>query len=689
MKGFRIIALISGNKPTSKSSSSSVIDNDFLKVLSPNSIYSFYTYYQFSDNNIFTYNSEKDIDIYKIKNKKDFSININAIVGSNGSGKSTLIEIIYWANYNIGCHLNLIKGAGNKSLVPFQFLDVELIYTINNDQFYKIIFNDSNIFINKTRISIYNEVNFNPENREPFKMEDLPEFFYSIVVNYSHYALNSNETGTWINDLFHKNDGYQTPIVLNPMRTEGNIDINREKRLLTKRLQANFLERVEKGKELTSLRNVSNEKIAESFQIQLFDYLSSKEKEEKDDDKEFFKRKNLTPDYLLYNNEKASIINAINKYFDLNLTIQEIRDDVFLRFSLDYIQFKLFKICRNYKQYNRYKTKPDESSNFKYIDAYIKKIQKSKSHIVFKVKGAILYIKYFSKIFRGQKLVFNNNDQINLSYPTVKLNINDLSELVIEIKKVERYFINTSMLVPPSIFKSEIIFSNNISFNSLSSGEKQKIHSISSIVYHLINLNSVEQSDSTIENIDDDYIHYKNINLIFDEIELYYHPDWQRSYISDLLDYIGKINPSNLVSLNSINIIFLTHSPYILSDIPGQNILYLNVDENTGFSSQNNLQLNTFGANIYDLLKNGFFMNDGFIGEWSKRKIKEIIDWLEKPELENKDYYYQLIEAIGEPIIRTRLRELYIVKCKEKTYDDLLTEIKTLKMLNQDATNKN
>ena len=44
----------------------------------------------------------------------------------------------------------------------------------------------------------------------------------------------------WIEALFHKNDGYRTPIVLNPFRERGNIDINVETELAEQRSIAFF-----------------------------------------------------------------------------------------------------------------------------------------------------------------------------------------------------------------------------------------------------------------------------------------------------------------------------------------------------------------------------------------------------------------------------------------------------------------
>lgn len=108
--------------------------------------------------------------------------------------------------------------------------------------------------------------------------EILGGLFYTVVVNYSAYAFNindyrsewidcderflmnefegnpldggipvrpvendgygfvSDEEKCWIGSLFHKNDAYQTPIVLNPYRVRGNIDYNKEKELLNERI---------------------------------------------------------------------------------------------------------------------------------------------------------------------------------------------------------------------------------------------------------------------------------------------------------------------------------------------------------------------------------------------------------------------------------------------------------------------
>ena len=84
--------------------------------------------------------------------------------------------------------------------------------------------------------------------------------------------------------------------------------------------------------------------------------------------------------------------------------------------------------------------------------------------------------------------------------------------------------------------------------------------------------------------------------LFIDEGDLYYHPEWQRLYISDLCKIIEEAVPCNL------QIIIATNSPFILSDIFEDNIIFLSEE---GESEESHEQ--TFGQNIHTLLKEGLF----------------------------------------------------------------------------------
>jgi predicted ATP-binding protein involved in virulence len=131
------------------------------------------------------------------------------------------------------------------------------------------------------------------------------------------------------------------------------------------------------------------------------------------------------------------------------------------------------------------------------------------------------------------------------------------------------------------------------------------------------------------------------MNVILDEIELYFHPDYQRQFISFLIDSIKELKIGGRKGVNSINILLATHSPFILSDIPSQNVLRLKDGK-----PYEEPQKGTFGANVHDLLHDSFFMEDGFMGKFAEEKINEVIKRInyEKQTLEI-DRLYKLISS--------------------------------------------
>lgn len=139
------------------------------------------------------------------------------------------------------------------------------------------------------------------------------------------------------------------------------------------------------------------------------------------------------------------------------------------------------------------------------------------------------------------------------------------------------------------------------------------INTVSSLVYHLRNLDDVVAGD--------DKIQYKNVSVVLEEVELYFHPDYQKQYVRYLLDQIER---TQLKEIEAINILFVTHSPFILSDIIRANMLCLKDGK-----VHDKFEKKTFGANIYDLLRNPFFLSDGTIGDFSQEVINRILVALE------------------------------------------------------------
>ena len=139
--------------------------------------------------------------------------------------------------------------------------------------------------------------------------------------------------------------------------------------------------------------------------------------------------------------------------------------------------------------------------------------------------------------------------------------------------------------------------------------------------------------------------------------KLYFHPELQRTYLKRLFDGIKQVDIPNIKSLN---ICFVTHSPFVLSDIPARNILALKKDTR----DTEKISLSTFGANIHEMLKNSFFLKNGSIGDYASWVITQIIESLQnvadKKEIINTDVeLHNKIMLIDEPIKRNVLLREY------------------------------
>jgi hypothetical protein len=153
----------------------------------------------------------------------------------------------------------------------------------------------------------------------------------------------------------------------------------------------------------------------------------------------------------------------------------------------------------------------------------------------------------------------------------------------------------------------------------------------------------------------------KNIILLLDEGELGFHLQWQKEYIKNLIDIVPLLfQPEN----PNIQMIFSTHSPVSLSDIPRHNIVYLKKED--GFGTVVGLDKQpkySFGANIHDLIQDSFYLKDGYMGDFASSVIQRAIDWCLNREIKtDAETIQKLISLIDEPIIRVKLSEMFAEK---------------------------
>lgn len=192
--------------------------------------------------------------------------------------------------------------------------------------------------------------------------------------------------------------------------------------------------------------------------------------------------------------------------------------------------------------------------------------------------------------------------------------------------------------------------------NGFSSGEEAILFQFSSITQKILPFK--DKSGSLI--------------LFIDEYENRLHPEWGRVYLNYLLYLLNSF-----VNDFYIQIVITTHSPYLISDLPKENIRLIKKEkdkdkdkdkEEDTWKRKVSKPKHSFASNYYDILSDSFFLEDT-IGEFAKQKIN---GWItELNELENSsafgsdfakltriDELKELIHIVDDLFIRNKLLEL-------------------------------
>lgn len=598
-----------------------------------------------------TNNNLKD-NFFSYTESNSPTLTITAIVGKNGSGKSAIIDIA----------LRLINNLAYKHLPNSQTYSTAEVKWIKGVRAQLYFIKDEKLYLvqqdgDETKnISLYRFENYKDIDQWRREQSDAMKllgesFFYTILMNYSLYAFNTydykeewenkeKEESCWLKGLFHKNDGYQTPAVLNPMRTKGDIDINNENRLANDRLISLFFVENDQNNENFTNINDHTEVIslsvvldADNVQRKYNNIIKSWGKDQV---------KEISTDF--FNTLKDDIITEWKKKYKFK---QANGNDLVYETAILYLVYKTISIAQKYDNQLENSTCLLPINNAEWdtdrklqLTKFITELDKEASHITFKLKQTLAFL-----IFRHFE---PKNEIIIIDIETFSKSVKDK----IDSKWTYLHF------VPAPFFKTEILFRNNLNnevyaFSKISSGERQMIYSASSILYHIRNLNSIKGNRLRIK--------YKHINLILDEIELYFHPEFQRKYIDYLIRCIKSVR---FQDIESINILLATHSPFILSDIPETNVLFLNEGRAQKGISE------TFGSNIHTLYRDNFFINGMPIGEFAKNKIQMLFEKVKNTKTEDSNLLNE-IRMIGEPLLRTQLLNTY----RQNSTDDLVQRI--------------
>lgn len=668
--------------------------------------------------------ADDELKLYDVAGHEGRKINVavSAVVGRNGEGKSTVIELLLRLINNFAYSTGF--RATQETLKFVTKMSVAMFYEVD-DTIYSIRCDNEGLkwFEGEKEIDLYGMED--DEKLQHLRNEHRQKLFYTLVVNYALYSYNSRHfdfesdgEGCWLDGLFYKNDAYQTPLVITPMRTEGNIDVNTEYDLSQQRLMAIFTEAGDDKEQ----RTVSDGVIAHGFgfnidkRTKLLDITLARYFKNVEDDEchfadlegedledaaknlicnfnEFFvslldifdKHKRLylwlvnygaTHQHKHSETELSRYIDIMaesareNQYdypYDLDMKMKSFMSDGKLRWmnsaqlyrvllvvavweelrklvdlkldeSLDsyiakdsmvenkavlYLPYKVLEIMQTYLPYKNKSYLYDKSCSAlkmewptpsvrKAIAKDVKKILETDDYTTFKLHQTITYLREQRGMYNAQAMPWSPEGyQWLIPFDSLKKEI---------FQEGQRLTPMLKKLLPP-VFKGEIILmdseGNMFPLSSLSSGQLQKLNSAGSLVYHLRNLDyRVKEADR---------IEYDFVTIILEEVELYFHPEYQRTLIDYFLKQIGR---AKLKHINGIHLIFVTHSPFILSDLSNKNVLYLSKDGRQP-------QKESFAANIYDLLDDHFFL-DETIGQMALGKIAEMVEFYRKDDEESR-----------------------------------------------------
>lgn len=628
----------------------------------------------------FSFNNRYDKDgrqfddslIKKIPNFWGDKINVQAIVGKNGSGKSTLLDLMYMAINNFAYMYGKIKNSESNDLIYIPRLCVALHFSLEEIN-YNLYCDDYSIELFASNNSVFSAFIKCGETKffiNALKYEDcdiVKNFFYSSVTNFSmqsyyplnyyiyesdaqrffsaKYKLNKDCYGYWLERCFHKNDGYRTPIVINPNRTKGQINLWNLMHVSKDYATSLYI--------YARCMGLSYFEPYRHYRLEVFENIRNYREnvlQDYSDVWQYVKNKTLfttTPtsewvDEFINNILNKTLVKKFIDFFD----IRSAENTPYYKFCIAYLAFKIWKIVKKVPLYKKFRDYVefqfdeygalDVVAGNERVDDLLYFIKDDTSYVAKKIRRTVNFLKLadgylenlssltFFDNLSNKKSIFYNGDALTPSIidsilppPIFSYNLKltkldeskkpilvYLDKYIVE-KKDEKLFYHKEAGDCVEITDVGKVKEFVIDYQQLSSGEIQLIQTISSQLYHLLNLVSSQDSASQ----------YKYFNLVFDEVEICLHPEYQRQFISRL---ISALTAMNINSSHFVNIFIVTHSPFLLSDIPLKQILFLE----DGMAKEK--IMNTFAGNIGEMMYDSFFMRST-IGEFSEEKLKRII----------------------------------------------------------------
>ncbi len=627
------------------------------------------------------------------------NISVSAIVGKNGAGKSSLLELLFRMVNNFGYMLGANVRKNKKGSKYVKYVDgiyADLKYRIDDElvilkcRYDKVLYSYEGktfcLFDSLDAKDTFGQERPRADMEEEaqeidvvsmdaaLRIELCKHFFFSVVTNYSLQSYNSNDyldeealghhyvddigidkNDSWLDGVFHKNDGYLVPISLNPERYKGFFDLQKETDLTSSRLEILLIEA--KRRNINFIDNYELDDIEYSFS---WDYIANKVSLEKDSIKDEYE---LRSAIRLIAEDSHSVLAILLERYGFHVDDSE---NLLFYVGIAYLFYKTHSIAASYPIFGA----PKQMVNVEHLDeichdedtivqyaSFIKQLIHDKSHLTTKLRKTLNFMK---------ALVNGQNLEESFSY------YRDYTHFVGEVLSKRPSLEDRMAILPPPFFKSKVYLrqidtGKRMLYSKLSSGERQYLFTFSALLYHVFNIKMTPVNRP----------HYRLANLMLDEVEICFHPEYQRTLVYRLIELLRQFR---LNYRFSINIILTTHSPFILSDIPKSNVLYLENGKSVGET----IYKDTFGANVNDILHQSFFLKKGFMGEFARDKIQSVIDFLNSKNSSKwtKESSLEFIEkVVSEPILQRQLRSLYEKKydLRDNKIEKLESEIERLK----------
>lgn len=522
--------------------------------------------------------------------------------------------------YNLFCNKNITaivgkNGSGKSTLLQMILRYIE-VPKINNDDdevfyFIKIYYCSNNnelYIINNLNLNI-NEKNIKTDFRGTIKTNYDSNINFLNENFYYYFSQNYDIQVEWeVASNFFSYNNFQN-IFVEPDKYNRKMNLEIEQEKVLKKIFYSMKKREIKTLDFKKFAYPTNV----LFKIDDKRLVEKETLEKYPDDNEKNILSKIDDEYLINRMDKNLLLSYNIIYFykliNNNDYLRDLRPEADLtKLSLSNIE-EYTKLCLNKKQ-----------SILQIEENYIK----NKKNHEFKYTNNLVFneLKKIFELFDSIDILLNSIYDINFDtgIAIIYLKNNLLEKELNVLMNLPRYFI------------CDIYFNEVIEYNELSTGEK----SLLELIYSIENIILLRKKTQT-----------KSIFILLDEIENNLNPNWQKKLIMLILEYFKDTDIS-------LHFIITTHSPFILSDLPKENIIFLEKGKQVKPFKENE---QTFGANIHTLLSHGFFMEDGLMGEFAKSKISDVIELLKKDKLsedEIKDCKH-IISIIGEPILQKTL----------------------------------